>query len=199
MARDPRPASPASSIGRLLRATGLVAIGAAIGSGALWAGGLATQAEIRACVSATDGHLYVAGRCPGESLVWSQQGPTGPAGPLGPPGQPGAQGSPGPPGSPAVVVKAAQTLVGAGIAIAQTTSFGKKVANVQAYSSLCPAGQHVVGGGYSIASGVPADLKVITNQEVKLGGKSGWSVNVLRTNGFKALKLGVRAVCIKTS
>ena len=31
---------------RMLRATGLVAVGATIGSGALWAGGLATQAEI---------------------------------------------------------------------------------------------------------------------------------------------------------
>jgi len=176
MARGHRPASPTSSIARQLRATGLVAIGAAIGSGALWAGGLATQAEIRACVSATDGHLYIAGRCPGEMLVWNQEGATGPAGPPGPPRQPGAQGSPGPPGSPAVVVKAAQTLAGAGISIAQATSNGKKISNVQAYSTLCPAGRHVVGGGYSIASGVPADLKVITNQEVKLGGKSGWSV-----------------------
>ena len=32
-----------------------------------------------------------------------------------------------------------------------------------------------------------------------LGGKSGWSVNVLRTKGFKTLKLGVRAICIKSS
>ena len=52
--------------------------------------------------------------------------------------------------------------------------------------------------GHSPAS-PPPDLKVITNQEVKLGGKSGWSVNVLRTNGFKTLKLGVRAICVKTS
>jgi len=52
--------------------------------------------------------------------------------------------------------------------------------------------------GHSPAS-PPPDLKVITNQEVKLGGKSGSSVNVLRTKGFKTLKLGVRAICVKTS
>lgn len=115
------PTGRGAGIARRLRACGPVAVGARVGSGALWAGGLATQAEIR------------------------------------------------------------------------------RSRTSRAYSSLCAAGQHVVGGGYSIASAVPPDHKVITNQEVKLGGKSGWSVNVLRPKGFGTLKLGVRAIYVKTS
>ena len=183
--------------GRLLTIGALVLLGALGGSGALWASGL-QNTEIRACINTSDGHLYLASRCPGESLVWNQQGPPGSQGAQGPPGPPGASGAQGLPGPSAAVAQAAQSLKG-GIAIAQTTSTGKKIGNVQAYISLCAAGWRVVGGGYSIASAVPSGLVVVTNQEATTAGKSGWSVVVLRPKGFTTLKIGVRAICVKTS
>ena len=67
------------------------------GAGAVWAAGTRTQAEIRACIETSTGHLYLPGSrgCPSQSLAWSDTGAPGPAGPQG---QTGPQGAPGPPG-----------------------------------------------------------------------------------------------------
>jgi len=200
-----RPAAP-KSLARLLRTTGLVAVGAAICSGALWAGGLATQAEIRACVSATDGHLYLAGRCPGEALAWNSEGPPGPPGQPGTPGPTGPQGpqgAQGPPGSAATTSKAALTLSKLGLKVVKLTTAGKKSSNKwQLYYVPCPAGHEAVGGGYGTFNdlALPTPFIVNFNSAVNPTLKtSGWQVSVGRVPTFKQLTLALKVVCVKVS
>jgi hypothetical protein len=104
----PRRTDEISAAGRLslrvLGAVGLVAIGAAIGGAFGLAGGKVTQAEITACVAATDHRLYMPPCLRADSSIsWNQTGPAGPAGPagaVGPQGPPGAQGHAGDQGLP---------------------------------------------------------------------------------------------------
>jgi hypothetical protein len=194
MLTTPRQRAPAL-VGSVLVAGALLAIGGA------WAKGARTQAEISACLDA-NGYLYQppgGGTCRAGTLTWNQQGPAGAQGPTGPQGQPGPVGPQGPPGSAAQVSQATKSLATAAIHIEQSASFGTTIANVQSYTSLCPLGFQAVGGGYSIASGLPPDLVVVTNQGYKLKGRSGWSVVLLRTKGFGARKVSVQANCVKTS
>ncbi|MGH7539943.1 MAG: hypothetical protein ACRELC_02985 [Gemmatimonadota bacterium] len=214
------PTSSRTLVARIARASGLVAVGALVGSGALWAGGLATQAEIRACVSATDGHLYMAGRCPGESLVWNQQGATGPAGPAGPPGPTGAQGpegAPGPQGSPgakgaagsaASVAKTTNGLTDKVFYVASTSTQGKQlnpsgVFRTQRYAASCAKGFRPVGGGFVGVTSLlgPNDqkskgVKVLASYAVG----SSWVVD-LRVDNFPTsipnLTLGIQAYCLR--
>lgn len=148
-----------------MRATALVALGASLGSGALWAGSLATQAEIRACVNASDGHLYIASRCPGESLTWNQEGPPGPQGPAGPagpmgtqgpqgvPGQPGPQGPPGPKSSSTAAFKPQFKVVKKTVIAKELTGglYSTSIPNdVQSPVVLhCPKGWIATGAGHA--------------------------------------------------
>jgi hypothetical protein len=192
-----RRARPAS---RVLRAAGLVALGALVGSGALRAGALATQAELRACINAPDGHLYLAGRCPGESLTWNQEGPAGPqgtpgpqgaSGPQGPPGPPGPQGPPGPPGpkgGASAVAKMSAGLTGSAFRLvsAQTqgtkTNFSLGKYAERRYYAACPKGYRPVGGGFEVSrtsllvQGVKsgADWQVLSSRAFK----TGWAVDL---------------------
>jgi hypothetical protein len=72
---------------------GLVAVGALVGGGFVWASGNAS--EISACVEPRTGYLVYGRSCGGANLTWSQQGPAGPEGPAGPQGAAGAKGDPG--------------------------------------------------------------------------------------------------------
>jgi len=187
---------------RLLRASGLVALGALMGSGALWAGSLAPQAEIRACINATDGHLYLAARCPADSLVWNQEGPAGPQGPPGPVGATGLQGlqgPAGPPGSTAATAKSALGIAKSGVKIVKKTTPGVTQGHFQVYRIPCPTGYEAVGGGYGTFSlFVPSPFIVNFNSPVHPTVKtSAWQVAVARTPGFKSLTLSVTAVCAK--
>ena len=190
----------------MLRATALLALGAAIGSGVLWAGSLATQAEIRACVNASDGHLYLAGRCPGQTLVWNQEGATGPqgqpgpqgaTGPQGPPGSPGPIGPKGAPGAAAAVSKtAAVSKVTNALApqvfhTASTVSDGEELAGplFREYTAKCPAGHRAVGGGFRTYDG----QRLIASHQ----GNGGWTVLVELANTGTLKKVLVRASCLR--
>jgi Collagen triple helix repeat (20 copies) len=197
----------------VLWATGLVGLGALLGSGALWAGGMVAQAELRACVNASDGHLYVAARCPGESLVWNQQGATGPAGPQGAQGSPGPQGPPGPPGpigasGPAgSQSKTATGLASAVFKVASSSAIGKKQVfsphfTKLTYSATCPSSFRPVGGGFSTYVGDLyakkdfATLHAVSSRAVK----SSWVLDfVVIGSGATALnpKMHVEATCLR--
>jgi hypothetical protein len=187
-----------------------------MGSGALWAGALAPQAEIRACVNASDGHLYLAGRCPGETLVWNSEGPAGPPGPPGPqgaagaPGPAGQHGPPGPKGAPgaaATVSTSTNALHPNAIHVAtnknpkgkQDSLFGVPV---QIYRAECPTGFRAIGGGFS---GLPSHeggklqdrnhYKVVQSRGVA----NAWQVGV-KVEGVKAIvskPLAVYAYCLR--
>jgi hypothetical protein len=147
---------------QLVAAAGLVAVGALAGAGGLWAGALAPQAEIRACVGPTDGHLYLASRCPGQALVWNQEGTTGPAGPagaVGPQGQPGPQGPPGPPGpkgGTSLIASLANALTNKSFYVSRRNEKGKRIETTKGtphiyveYLTACAKGFQPVGGGYA--------------------------------------------------
>lgn len=141
---------------QLLTGTALVIVGAFAGAGVLWAGSL-QGAEIRACLDSR-GYLYLASRCPGDSIAWNQQGPTGPAGPPGPKGDPGPVGPTGPKGDAGAVATASrQTLAIAAQALrtVEKSSQGVNFGGGRRYAASCPKGFRVVGGGF-------AGLKILT-------------------------------------
>ena len=192
-------------------AVALVALGTALGSGAVWGSGLATQAEIRACVNTADGHLYVAGRCPGESLVWNQQGPAGPAGPQGAPGSQGAQGPAGPPGPQGPKGPPGSSAVAAKTAIASQTTAALTLKSWQivkvvgsgevsagplfrTYTAKCPTGFRVVGGGYR----APDDEQRVWASHAT-GGGTAWTVEVELWKSSTFNKVVVYAHCIRVT
>lgn len=180
---------------RAARASGLAVLGARVGAGSIWASGLAAQAEIRACV-APDGHLYLAARCPGETLTWNQQGPSGPQGAQGPQGPAGPQGPPGPPGpkgdkgekgdkgGSASVSTAAGGLMSKAFHVvsakpAGTLLFHEQYSSVplRRYSAKCPPNYRPVGGGFEggLALAEPQfDSRVVASRA--LG--QAWAVDV---------------------
>jgi hypothetical protein len=153
-----------TSVTRLVHAAAFVSLGALIGSGVIWAGALTPQAEIRACIDPSDGHLYLAARCPGETLVWNQAGPAGPqgsVGPAGPQGPGGAQGPPGPPGpkgapgSAATVSNATKAVDGSALKLVSTKALGTRADfgptfKHLLYGATCPPGYRPIGGGYAL-------------------------------------------------
>lgn len=198
-------------LGQLGRASGLVALGALVGSSALWAAGSAAQAEIRACVAPTDGHLYLGGRCPGQVLTWDTlgpQGPPGPPGPAGPQGAVGAQGPPGPKGDqgPAggtsAVAKASLAVMPTGFRVVSSTTKGKinygekKGYYPQRYTATCPVGYRAVGGGYTgmLYAPLKGNARVVTSRAL---GRS-WVVDVAH-DGVHALQmtLTVEVSCLR--
>jgi hypothetical protein len=85
---------------RIAYAVSLVALGALLGGGIVWARGSASQ--ITACIEPRTGYLVSGSGCGGHVLTWNTDGPARPkgeAGPAGPKGDPGPSGPPGPPGS----------------------------------------------------------------------------------------------------
>lgn len=206
---------------RFVLFSGSLVLGSLVAAAALSASGVLAQAEIRACVTPTDGHLYLAARCPGESLTWSQQGPVGPAGLQGPAGQPGTQGPAGPPGPPgpkgeigpkggaATVAKRAGGLLDTALRIVSSSSKGKQFQLMgrptQHYRAVCPTGFSVVGGGFlglKAHTGVKGtgqdDLKIIASHAVA----NAWGVDV-QVNGDSSYvvnaTLKVTAHCLRTS
>ena len=191
-------------LGQLGRASGLVALGALVGSSALWAAGGAAQAEIRACVAPTDGHLYLAGRCPGQVLTWDTLGPPGPQGSPGPPGPagpqgaaglqgpPGPKGDPGPAGGTSSVAKASLAVMPMGFRVVSLTTKGKinygekQGYYPQRYTATCPLGYRAVGGGYAglLHASPKANARVVTSRAL---GRS-WVVDVAH-GGVHALQL----------
>jgi Collagen triple helix repeat (20 copies) len=98
---------------RVIVSAGLVALGALLAGGVVWA---QTPQEISACVEPRTGYLKLGGSCAGgQTLVWNRQGPQGPkgdagsagpkgdAGPAGPQGEAGPRGAQGPKGDPNVL------------------------------------------------------------------------------------------------
>ena len=183
----------------------LVSLGALAGAGALWAGALQST-EIRACIDSA-GHLYLAPRCPGDSLAWNQQGPAGPPGPpgatgqQGPQGTQGPQGPPGPAGSAATTAKSALALSKLGLKVVKKTLSGQKQQTFQVYRVFCPAGYQVAGGGYGTFTLFPPQPLIVNyNGPVKPTlATSAWQVSVARVPGFKSLTLSVSAVCVKVA
>jgi Collagen triple helix repeat (20 copies) len=76
----------------------LVALGALIGGGIVWARG--NQSQISACVEARTNYLKFGSSCEGQQLTWNTEGPQGPKGDPGPSGAEGEQGPAGPQGQP---------------------------------------------------------------------------------------------------
>ncbi len=114
---------------RLLTALAVAAVGA-LGAAAFgYARGSAD--EITACVESDGGALYLAEKCPGQSLTWNRQGPVGPTGPAGPPGPAGPAGAAGPPGPQGVPGKSGKdAAVEAWLNRRQTPTGGTAVASV---------------------------------------------------------------------
>ena len=76
----------------------LVAFGALLGGGIVWAKG--NQSQITACVEPRTNYLKLGSSCGGQELTWNTEGPKGPKGDPGPAGARGAQGPAGPQGQP---------------------------------------------------------------------------------------------------
>jgi Collagen triple helix repeat (20 copies) len=83
---------------KVLAALCLVALGALIGGGIVWARG--NESQINACVEPRTNYLKFGTSCGGQQLTWNTEGPQGPKGDPGPSGAQGAQGSAGPQGPP---------------------------------------------------------------------------------------------------
>ena len=147
-------------IRRATRVAGATTIAALVAAGVVWAAGTATQSEIRACIDASTGHLYVPGSrgCSSQSLVWNDAGPPGPAGPQG---QPGAQGPPGPagPAGPAApkgppLTKGQMKVVTkslAGVKVPKKSLWGyySRLPLEGSVSVVCPSGWTATGAGYA--------------------------------------------------
>ena len=207
---------------RSIRGAALIgAVAALAGAGAAWAAGAATQAELRACVDASTGHLYVPGSrgCPGASLVWNDagpagtQGPAGPAGPMGPPGPPGVQGPVGPPGDDArkgpPLLPSQIKVVSKSFSSGPTkhkTKFGYyPVLPLGPASLLCPKGWRATGAGYAArdAGLKPEDAYPIDFEPTLAGQRAiGWRIQVARSEtdaaDHSALKWSLRiyVVCM---
>lgn len=210
--------------GRLLRAIALTALGALIGSSAVWADGLSTQAEIRVCVSTPDRHLYLSGRCPGETLAWNQEGVTGPQGPTGSPGAPGSQGAqglqgpPGPPGpkgaqgpkgSAAGIPKTTNGLTSKVFYVASSNKLGAKTQFTTGFTRLtyhatCPKSYRAVGGGFVtnqtsvVVLGIEwGDMEILASHGIG----SMWIVEVLMHGSSAKLnpKMLVEASCLRVA
>lgn len=178
-----------------MRAAVGATIAVLVSAGAVWAAGARTQAEIRACIDTSTGHLYVPGSrgCPSQSLSWSD---TGAPGPVGPQGQPGAQGPPGPPGPAGV--PGASAPKGPPLTKSQMKVVIKSLAAIKAppkalspyYRRLplhgpmtvaCPSGWTATGAGFA---GRDGDLKPLAVMalvwEPQLAGQRvfGWSVQL---------------------
>lgn len=137
----------------LFGSAALIALGALLGSGALSAGVL-QGAEIRACLDSR-GYLYLASRCPGESLAWNQQGPAGPQGSAGPQGPQGPPGPPGPVGKASSVAGLADALSSKGFVVSRQEKKGTIVKTTTGtsfvwveYVASCPKGFRAIGAGY---------------------------------------------------
>jgi hypothetical protein len=189
----------------LLGSAALVLLGALAGAGGLWAGAMQST-EIRACIDAA-GHLYLAGRCPGDSIAWNQQGPPGPQGApgqQGPAGQQGPKGPPGPSGpsgSAAATATSSLALSKASVKLVQKSLGGQKQSHFQVYRLPCPTGYQVVGGGYgSYTLFPPVPFIVNFNGPVKPTlATSAWQVSVARVPSFKGLTLALKAVCVRVA
>lgn len=149
---------------RSVRAIAVATVIAALaGGGAVWAAGAVTQAEIRACVDGSTGHLYVPGSrgCPGTSIVWNDTGPQGAAGPAGPAGPPGPPGTQGPAGAPGAAAPKGPPLVSnqikvvtksfAGVPTNKDTVFGylRDLPSSGPVGLFCPKGWTATGAGYA--------------------------------------------------
>ena len=187
-------------VSKATRAVVTATIGTLVGAGAVWAAGAATQAEIRACIETSTGHLFVPGSrgCSGQSLAWNDagaQGPQGSPGPQGPPGPPGPVGAPGaaPPKGPPLTL-GQMTVVTKSFAAAPGTHAGDYVNEIPmgaAATLTCPTGWTATGAGYA---GRNAKLELIRVSpavwEPQLAGKrvTGWRVKLVavdrsQTNG----------------
>jgi hypothetical protein len=76
----------------------LVALGALVGGGIVWAQG--NQSQITACVEPRTNYLKFGSSCGGQQLTWNIEGPQGPKGDSGPAGAQGVQGPAGLQGQP---------------------------------------------------------------------------------------------------
>jgi hypothetical protein len=186
---------------RLLIAAGLVAVGAAVGGAGSFASGNAAQADITACVSATDRHLYLPPCGRGDSTAtWNQTGPAGPQGPAG------ALGAPGPQGPVGLQGPAGPS--GTGFKYGDVKIVSKRAVLYKAFKThggfsrayvLCPGGYRLTGGGYrtSTASVAPFESWPLLN---------GWVVEIYRSMYFDQSKVGTWdkegvafAVCAKVT
>ena len=174
-----------------VRAAAMATVAALAGAGAVWAAGTAGQAEIRACIDASTGHLFVPGSrgCSGQSLTWNdagaqgQQGPAGPQGPPGPPGPVGAPGAAAPKGPP--LTTGQMTVVTKSFAAAPAKGAGRYVNEIPlgaAATLSCPTGWTATGAGYA---GRNAKLELIRVSpavwEPQLAGKrvTGWRIKLV--------------------
>jgi hypothetical protein len=200
----------------LLGSAVLVVLGALAGAGGLWAGAL-QSAEIRACIDGA-GHLYLASRCPGESLVWNQQGPPGAVGPAGPSGPAGAQGPPGPPGpkgeqgaaGPApktsINSKSSNALVQQAFRIVSSNGEGKPSrqgigGTYYRYEAECPTGYRVVGGGYRTTAEIPksGQKQLVTGSSAVPSRPRSWEVEALVRDDSLSKKIVVVAMCLRAT
>lgn len=157
---------------------------------------------VHACVNSQSGQVQLVGadetcRSGWTAVHWNIQGPPGlpgpvgpigppgpigPTGPVGPVGPQGAPGSPGPPGSPGVsnhtIVTSPVTLV----ALLPTEVVAQ-----------CAPGQRVLGGGYTVGSGLVIYKIWVT--ESRPQGTDAWRVMAFRDASSSTPFMTVYAVC----
>jgi hypothetical protein len=178
-----------------LAVSGGLAVAAALVAGAgVWAAGARTHAEIRVCVAASDGHLYLAGRCPGQTLAWNDQGPAGPAGPPGPSGPQGPAGPPGPPGAQGAPGKTGLQGPRGLAASYQFKTLTKLAVVPQTKDSAqalvdCPKGWFPTGGG-----GHATGSLLVTSEPFG----NGWMAQAVKKAGLKiSWSVRARVICAR--
>ena len=124
------------------------------------------------------------------SVLKSLKGAEGPRGLQGPQGAAGANGANGAPGAAGTFSTAGVVTVFGNNALPSTvpaTSTAQSVAT-------CPAGDVVIGGGYSWGAGTaPAGVVIQTSNA---SGTTAWAVSVANTTGSSvAVQLAAEAIC----
>lgn len=156
-----------------------VVVAAIVSAGVAYSSGGSASSTLTACVNDTNGNMRLvasAGECrQHESAVtWNAEGTAGPTGPTGPQGPTGAAGVSG------YEITSASVGIGPGSSAAGTVP--------------CPAGKHVLGGGWT--TDVLFDLGVFVGQSGPNTGGTGWTGEIQNTNSSgDPVQVTLSAVC----
>src|SRR6185437_2731107 len=178
------------------------------------------SSTLTACVNDTNGNMRLVGSASDcrqhESAVsWNAEGqagatgPTGPTGPQGPQGPTGPRGATGPQGAQgptgpqgATGPTGPQGPPGAdGVSGYQILSASADIGPGQAAAGtlLCPAGKHVVGGGWTDDASPPFGFDVVTLQSSPNSDGTGWTGSIQNNTSSDTVTVTLRYACVDVS
>ncbi len=196
-----------------------VAVAAIVTAGVAYSSSGSASSTLTACVNETNGNMRLVGsasdcRQHETAVTWNvegqagatgptgptgAQGPQGPTGATGPTGPQGAQGPTGPQG--ATGPTGPQGPPGAdGVSGYQILSASANLSPGQAAAGtlLCPAGKHVVGGGWTDDASPPFGFDVVMLQSSPNADGTGWTGSI-QNNSSSTVHVTLTYACITVS